>query len=276
MSVYNRSGTLIAETQSTSSSKPLNGLKLSLLGDSISAYRGYVPEGNHYYYNGSKENVTSVNQMWWKILCDDTGMTPLIIDAWNGTGITFLDHYEQRTEMSSDLRCGRLHSGNTKPDIILIAGGVNDYTYAEAAKNEPLSWDGLTTPVITNSFTEAYACMIQKLRTNYPSALVVALSTWFTLRGDPTGEVYQHTITGTSRKYSQADYNSAIESVANILRAPFIRVDNIGINRQNIYPTFAQDSSEHPAHANNKGQALMGKYLASVLPVVAKSWGEAN
>ena len=275
MSVYNRSGTLIADkTPTTTTAKPLNGLKLSLLGDSISSYRGYVPEGNHYYYNGSKAGVSSVDQMWWKVLCTETGMEPLVIDAWSGTGVTALDGESRadRTPMSDNSRCSRLHSGSTLPNVILIAGGVNDYTYATGNKNEPLAWNGHTNPVAGNSFTEAYAVMIKQLHTNYPKAIVVALSTWFTMRGTDTGDMFVHSVSATNHTYSQADYNIAIESVANHLHVPYVRVDDIGINRSNMYPTYAEDSDTHPAHVNSKGQALMGKYLASVLPIIAGSF----
>ena len=53
------------------------------------------------------------------------------------------------------------------------------------------------------------------------------------------------------------------------MRIPFIRVDNIGINRANMYPTYASDSSTIPTHPNANGQKLMGEYLAVQLPIVA-------
>ena len=66
--------------------KPWKGLKLSVLGDSISTFPGKIPQGNDSYYttSGSK-SIASVNSMWWKQLCDLTGATPLVIEAWSGT-----------------------------------------------------------------------------------------------------------------------------------------------------------------------------------------------
>ncbi len=254
--------------------KPLNGLKLSLLGDSISAYAGTIPAGNDAYYTGSNSGVTSPNQMWWKVLCDATGMIPLVIDGWSGSGVTQLEDsaHTSKIPMSSDTRCGRLHDGTVNPDIILIAGGVNDYAYALSAQSEPLEWDGHTMPVIGNSFAEAYACMIKKLQTNYPDALVIPLSTWFTMRGTDNGYTLTHTV--GSNVYAQADYNKAIEDVCKIMRVPYIAVDDIGINRANMYPTFAVDSSATPTHPNAEGQKLMGEYIASVLPIIAKAYAK--
>jgi len=265
--VYDINGTPL-----TDEIKPLSGLRLSLLGDSISSYTGTVPIGNDIYYNGSNSGVTSADQMWWSVLCAKTGMEPLIIDGWSGAGVTQLEDsaHVSKVPMSSDTRCGRLHSGAITPDIILIAGGVNDYTYAQSAQSEPLSWDGHSTPVLGNSFTEAYACMIKKLQTNYPNALIVPLSTWFTMRGTDNGYTLTHTV--GNNVYTQADYNNAIDNVCKIMRVPFIAVDKIGINRTNMYPTFAVDSSTIPTHPNAAGQKLMGEYIADVLPVIAAAY----
>ena len=155
----------------------LSGLHLSLLGDSISAYTGTVPAGNDVYYTGSNAGVTSANQMWWKVLCDITGMIPLVIDGYSGSAVTQLEDsgHSSKVPMSSDTRTSRLHSGTANPDVILIAGGVNDYTYAMSAQSEPLDWDGKSAPTLGDSFTEAYACMIKKLQRIYIYNMVEVL-----------------------------------------------------------------------------------------------------
>lgn len=251
--------------------KPFNGKKLSLLGDSISAYTGTVPSGNDVYYTGNNSGVSSASQMWWSVLCDRTGMTPLVIDGYSGSAVTQLEDsaHVNKIPMSSDTRTGRLHSGSTNPDVILIAGGVNDYTYAMSAQSEPLDWDGLTAPVLGNSFTEAYACMIKKLQTNYPQALVVAFSTFFTMRGTDNGYTLTHTV--GSNVYTQADYNSKIQYVCDAMHIPCFRMDNIGINRANMYPTYAVDSSTIPTHPNANGQKLIGEAAALKLIQLAKA-----
>lgn len=253
---------------------PLTGKRLSLLGDSISAFKNTVPAGNDVYYTGSNSGVTSASQMWWYVLCEKTGMTPLVIDGYSGSAVTQLEDsaHISKVPMSSDTRCSRLGSGGNDPDIILIAGGVNDYTYAQSAQSEPLAWNGTTTPVLGNSFTEAYACMIHKLQTNYPQAIVVALSTWFTMRGTSNGYTLTHTV--GANVYTQSDYDNAIESVCKIMRIPFIRVSNIGMNPDNMYPTFAVDSSTIPTHPNANGQYLMGTHLAYTLPALVGSYAD--
>ena len=253
----------------------LKGKKLSLLGDSISAYTGTIPSGNDVYYNGTRAGVTSPNQMWWKILCDKTGMIPLVINGWSGSGVNWQtdSSHTSKVPMSDDSRCKGLHDGTTNPDVVLIAGGVNDYSYAEAAQNEPLDWDGKTVPgytepstgkIVYNSFTEAYAAMIMKIQERYPDAIVVALSTWFTMRGTDTGIVYIHTVgSGASaRVYTQQDYNDKIRYVAEQMHIPYIDVSNIGFNRGNYYPTYAEDSETTPTHPNAAGHHVMGNAIA--------------
>lgn len=255
--------------------KTLTGMKLSLLGDSISAYTGTIPSGNDAYYTGSNSGVSSADEMWWSVLCTETGMIPCVINGWSGSGVTQLEDsaHVDKAPMSSDARTSALHDGDNYPDIILIAGGVNDYTYAKSAQSEPLPWDDQDIPVLGDSFTEAYACMIKKIQTNYPNAIVIGLSTWFTMRGTDNGYCLTHT-SDSGNTYTQNDYNKAIEDVCYKMHIPFIRVDDIGMNRNNMYPTFAVDSSTTPTHPNAKGQRLMGEYLATQLPLVVNGYAQ--
>ena len=255
-------------------SKSLEGMKLSLLGDSISAYTGTVPAGNDVYYTGSNAGVSSASQMWWSVLCSETGMTPLVIDGYSGSGVTQLQDsaHQSKVPMSSDTRTSRLHSGTTNPDIILILGGLNDYTYAMSAQSEPLEWDGKSAPTLGDSFTEAYACMIKKLQANYPQAIIVALTTPFTMRGTDNGYTLTHTVSANSHVYTQKDYNDAVRHVCELMHIPCVDMDNIGYNRANMYPTYASDSSTEPTHPNSNGHKLMGEYLAGVLPVLLQGF----
>ena len=298
----------IETTAQNTERNTLSGLTFSILGDSISALKDYIPAGNEHYYSGSNHGVTSVNQMWWKVLADSTGATPLIMNAWSGSAVTQLEDssHISKVPMSDDSRCYALHAyvqvnqGDTgaievtseniadivtspffpaytpavgdyvkkvDPDIVIIAGGVNDYTYAESAQSEALPWNGKTTPVISASFTEAYACMIKKIQYAYPSAIIVALSTWFTMRGDDNGYTLTHTV--GSNVYTQTDYNDAIRAVAEQMHIPYMDVSNIGFNRNNFYPTYASDSSTIPTHPNAAGQFVMGRAITRrIVPLV--------
>ena len=259
----------------------LKGKKLSLLGDSISALAGTIPEGNAPYYSGSNHGIRNANQMWWAVLCAETEMTPCVINGWSGSGINWQTdaNHADIVPMSDNSRCNALHNGDETPDVILIAGGVNDYSYAQYPQNEPLEWDGKSAPTYTeptagkqvySSFTDAYAATIKKLQTNYPNAIIVALSTWFTMRGTDNGYTLTHTV--GSNTYTQQDYNDKIRFVAEQMHIPYIDVSNIGFNRNNFYPTYASDSSTIPTHPNATGHAVMGKAIAAKLVDMIKGF----
>ena len=249
----------------------LNGKNLSLLGGSISAYQGYVPVGNLAYYTGSNAGVSSVDQMWWSIMCDYTGMKPCIINAWSGSGITQLtgDHAD-RVPMSDDTRCGNLHTADDQPDIILIIGGTNDWTYASGDANLPLDWNGTDTPVITDNFTEALACTVKKVQTNYPNALVILCSTVFCQRGTDNGYTYYRTV--DSENYTLEMYDDKIEYVAKCMKVPYLKVNDIGFNRENYYPTYAIDSAVNPTHPNAAGHYKIGRYMADKIIEICGAW----
>lgn len=252
---------------------PLVGKRLSLLGDSISAYAGTVPEGNDIYYTGSNSGVSDACQMWWNVLCEKTGMKLLVNNAWSGSAITQLTDsaHISKVPMSDTSRDQALHKDTTNPDVILIAGGVNDYTYAEQSSQTPGTWDGTTAPVKGNSFDETYACMIKEIQTTYPNALVVCLSTWFTMRGTDNGYTLLN-----GEGLTQSDYDNAIEKVARLMRVPYINVGKCGFNRSNFYPTYASDSSTIPTHPNVQGQRVMGEYIADNLQYIANSFVNQN
>lgn len=241
---------------------PLRNLYLSVMGDSISAISGRVPEGYHAYYSGANHGVTDVTQMWWSVLCAETGMIPLNIVADSGSGITQLNDpsHIDRIPFSNAARCSLVSGSYVTPDIIIVAGGLNDFTYAAETANEPLVWDGTTAPAASNNFTEAYAVMIKQLQAAAPRAVIVCLSTWFSLRGDDNG--YTRTHTANSHTYTQDSYDKTIESVCNIMGAKFLRVNDIGFNRENFYPDYAEDSATIPTHPNANGHRIMGRYIA--------------
>lgn len=290
--------------------KPLSGLYLSLLGDSMSAGDSnspggkmkasagglYTPAGNDMYYNGSRGGVTNISEMWWKRLCDATGMIPLVIDAWSGTSICYnyaqndSSHLDtQKIPMCSAARTGRLSKDGHAPDIIIIAGGGNDWSYAAAATGSyrattPIgNWDGHApvNPTAIDSgdstFMESYAYMIKRLRENYPNAIIVASTVW---RSVGRGSFDPATPTATSEGLvllnavgnSTQDYSKAIEQVCKIMDVPLVNVADIGITYENAYPTYVQDNATMPTHTNPTGQAIIAKRYIEELPRLVKQF----
>lgn len=264
MGVYNLFGESLIDE--------LAGLKVSIMGDSISSYIGYVPEGYAYYYNGNNSGVNNVNQMWFNVLCDKLKTELLMINAYSGSAVTQLEDsaHVNRIPMSSNERCSNMGIGSTTPDIIIIQGGLNDYTYALSEQSEPIAWNGKTAATEGANFTETYACMIRKLQNNYPNCIIVCLSTTFSERGVDNGFTYTHSV--GNRVYTQNDYDMAIKSVCEKMHAVYLDLSNTGFNRFNFYPTYAIDSNVTPTHPNATGQYVLGKAIADKLPYLIKGF----
>lgn len=249
---------LVVKKEYISAKKSKNifeGLYLSLLGDSISSYIGTIPSGNTPYYTGTNAGVTSPNQMWWKVLCEELSMTPLVINGWSGSLVT-KGIRSGITEASDISRCQALHTDEHNPDIILIAMGVNDYSY-----NAPLGdWNGSSEIENTNDFSQAYAYMIDKIHSAYPNTQIFCITPWFVQRGTDVGATYVNGLNLTENNYAEK-----IKYIASIMNAKVIDGANIGFNKYNYYPKYCQDNQYNPTHPNNLGQNVMGRAVAKAL-----------
>ncbi len=100
--------------------------KISIMGDSYSTFKGYIPDGfSHYYPTTNRNNLYSVDQTWWHILCSGTKYELEINNSWSGSTIsrTGWNGYDSSTKpFISTTRI----KGLGDPDIILIFGGTND------------------------------------------------------------------------------------------------------------------------------------------------------
>ena len=248
-----------------SSKRVWKGLKISVLGDSISSYSGHSA-GNAYY---SSSKIPSVNSMWWRQVCKITGAEKLVVDAYASSccAVASASWTSGITPAVDDSRCRALHTGSTSsnnrvdPDIILIALGLNDFQ-----ANVPLgTWDGheALSSSDTATWRGAYANMLLKIHTEYPDALVFCLSPWFFVRGNAAG-VNVNTVGNTYQ-----DYEDAMMEVCNILGGVYIDCSNFGFNRQNysgstfaIVETTTDGSYFHP---NATGQEILGQSIAAAV-----------
>lgn len=271
--------------------KDLEGLYVSVIGDSISALNGYIPEGNDPYYG---TGIGGYQNMWWWQFCQKLKATPLVIEAWSGSTVT-QGVVEGKTEASNPSRCRKLHayvkcsaedcdynvaleninllnmspfSGEialgdhvklAKPDIVIIAMGVNDYSYGA-----PLGdWDGSVKPnqAERRNFRSAYAAMLVQIHAEYPNAAIYCVSPFFVKR--ITSDNWD--VNRNSLGLTYLDYEKAIREVSDLLQAEFVDINNLGFNRFNYYPTFCNDSETYPTHPNALGQKIIGLSLADIV-----------
>ena len=96
---------------------------VSILGDSISTYRGIIPDGWSYFYPYPTADLGDYNQTWWMVMANTLGMKLLRNNSWSGSCVS------SGTGSSSctlDSRLIELLDGDTRPDVIVINMGAND------------------------------------------------------------------------------------------------------------------------------------------------------
>lgn len=249
------------------------GARLSLLGDSLSAIYGY---STHNWYPSEMSDVHFAEQMWWKIVCNELGMSPLVINAWTGSGVASGIRDSSIIPASDPSRCESLHTEAYNPDVILLAVGTNDYSYM-SSNDQFGDWDG-TTPLgsesdlsdyVTTDFKRAYATMIARIQRAYPEAFVVAITPWYQgRRTTDTGVAYLNAI-----GKSIDDYSQAVKEVCKIMHIPCIDGTNVGFNRRNFYPTYAMDSATRPTHMTIAGQKRLGLAITEQLRAIRRFGG---
>lgn len=255
------------------------GKKVSILGDSISTFGGVPNVLNNVYPNSS---VKAQSDTWWQQVIDAMGMELLVNNAsggsrilsdeyFNGTGIRNGNYAAYRD------RCVNLHSGEEKPDVILVFMGTNDFSYhvtegctkcqamlncQECTRrtdknvnvcascrtasgvnssfcNQPLGTADSVDPSNTENPTstcEAYAIMLNKMKTAYPDAKIYCLSLL------PRVNPYQ----GGYHDHGQPTaFNAELKKVAENAGATFINLENCVDNASTTWSTYFGDAV-HP------------------------------
>ena len=137
--------------------------RISIVGDSISTYEGYNPNGYLVYYKDDiayDNKIESIDDTWWKQVIDGIGGELCINNSYSGSLVSG----EFDSSACSNVRCSALHR-EFNPDIILIYIGDNDREY-----NIKI---GFNKPKNKMMFYGAYRTMLQQLKKNYPSAKII-------------------------------------------------------------------------------------------------------
>ena len=234
------------QNQLTNYTNRLQGLKLGIVGDSISTYSGYIPSGYVSFY--PENTVQNVDQTWWKQLLDETGMELCVNASWSGSTIcgdtTRADGYVG----CSDARVSALTKGNgAKPDIIICFMGINDF-----AKDNNIvcgTYEGKTTvPTATtiNAITEAYGVLLKKLQVAYPNARIFVCRILPEQFASEMSDSYANgfPIINPNDSVTLTELNERIEKIANAFGCGVIPMDKCGATFFNIM-TYTGDGL-HP------------------------------
>lgn len=245
--IYDKNGTLLPESC-------LKDKKISIYGDSISTYAGYIPTGNATYYTGSNCGVSSVNDTWWKKVIDALGLELLVNNSWSGRAVSSIrDSWEAHPTDAGykEANVLQLKDGTTLPDIIIVKLGINDFNDGCQLG----TYDGSSAlPSDPTKFTDAYAMMMDLIMTNFPLARVYCCLLMQCERSGTAGfpEV-------NSRGDSINDWNDAIRKLAKAFGAEVLDHDVCGITYYNL-STYTGDYSSQTGqalHPNAAGHSLI-------------------
>lgn len=128
-------------------------MKISIIGDSISTFEGYNPEGFLTKYPFG--NVKKVEQTWWKQLIDNNSWELVDNNSYSGSRVSNTSIIQAPNSNFAD--DSRLY--NYESDIIIIFGGTNDFG---AILNQPS----------LQEFTEKYNYMVSTLIKKNPNTIL--------------------------------------------------------------------------------------------------------
>lgn len=215
------------------------GKRVSILGDSISTFEGYNPQGFNLFYNEEKKQqsgVVNVCDTWWQMLIDFLGAELLVNNSWSGSRVTKLPgNNDLFPSGCSDERTNGLHLGVMKPDVILVYIGTNDWAYGVLTGGETRIIEG----DINELFYQAYHGMIDKIKKNYPQAEIFCFTLSTTFMSSNPKFSFPHKHGGTHIEV----YNSIIKQVATSSGCKLVDLYSYGV------PYDALDGS----HPNKQG-----------------------
>lgn len=227
------------------------GKKISIYGDSISTFSGWIPEGNAVYYTGSNAGVSTVYDTWWMKTINALDLELLVNNSWSGRTVSSIKGDADVSAGYKEENVVQLKSNNILPDIIIIKLGINDFDYECPLGN----YDGGTElPSDPSTFTNAYAMMLNLIMTNFPLSEVYCCTLQAAERN---GSIGFPEINGNGE--SLTSWNNAIKQLASAFGAKIIDHEVCGITYYNL-KTYMGDWAEATGaglHPNAAGHSLI-------------------
>lgn len=238
------------------------GLSLSVLGDSISTFDGWIPSGFNVFYPLDGE-VLDESQTWWMMLLEDTGMELCANNSSSGSLCAGDSLAENGIQYAcSTFRLSFLTGKQGKmPDIIIVYMGTNDLL-----NGIPIG-DNDGTKIVEEgkigNFSDAYCLILDKLASDYPASQIYCCT--LAQVGDwgisQPFEMFENGIGLTSK-----DYSDCIRTIAENKGIPVIDLYNCGIEINNL-----QDMTSDGVHLNPEGMKYVER---AVLSGIGASSGE--
>lgn len=220
---------ILKNTQKIEAESRYKGRYLSVLGDSISSYEGYIPRG--FYPEYTEDSGMTVKDMWWYQTALRLGMNICRINGSSGSGVlTAADGTG-----GNDERCVNLHTKVHAPDLILVLLGANDF-FRGSSKEK---------------FRIEYREMIERMQACYPDAEIV-LCTYY----HPSSVSVEVDMT-----------NEVIGSIGNEFGLRVISLEKSGIEEREPSEVYYDYKPEIKTgvHPNAEGQKLLSDYVCQSL-----------
>ena len=135
---------------------------VSILGDSVSTFRGYNPPGYSVFYDQNMQRVNGLNSVsdtWWARVIQNMHARLCMNNSYSGSRVTG----EAFPSCACEERLRNLGRQENVPDYILIYAGFNDFG----------SGTELISSLDTYGFEDSYDLMLKTIRQYYPLAKIV-------------------------------------------------------------------------------------------------------
>ena len=216
----------------------LHSLTFSILGNSISTYKGYIPNGYKVYYN---ENKLKLSETWWMIYAEATGYKLNRNASWSGSTVTnnssINDSYFTSERRLSDL------AGETVPDMIFVLGGTNDWHTAKC----PLGLYPSDDLFDKSTFRGAYAYLVYQLHKRYPNTIVFCCSILPRKEG--------MNVVSSNNDWTITEGNESIKNLAEYYGAYYVDLSGCGLDAD--FTTNTLDG----LHPTAKGMRIVANEL---------------
>lgn len=201
------------------------GKTVSFLGDSITTYEGYIPDGYAKFYPYATGDVTDVNHTWWMQVVNTLGMKLLANNSWGGSAVAGND--KSATQKVERLKT--MFAGEVTPDVIIIFMGNNDAASAY---------------INAKDFDAAYGTMLTNIKNLSPKSEVIICNL-------PSLKLFTEA--------AQTEYNAIIKKHAD--NNGYQLIDFSSIFNRDTVSNYLIDS----AHPNRAGMDIIANKVIDAL-----------
>lgn len=264
-----------------------SGKYLSLIGDSISSFRGVTDNtkysealiDNRSYY--SENYLNDYTQMYWGRLAEDAGMELCVINGWSSSkvygGGQDKHNNVDATKDNMLVRSTTLHNVvGQKPDVILLYLGINDVSYKNWSDlYDRLAAGGDKTQVVADwmmgvnatyeankesivpgetytSWEASYALSLAQMKATYSDAEIYIINL-----------TRSHHHSGEEEKINKA--NTCLAALADYFDVDVIDQTKSAVNYENCHLFGADEADPVGMHPNLRGHAALTKLIVETL-----------